>query len=486
MKTNLLAKLSNEEVNTVLPVSDTNILELVENSSQLNDALNVLEEDNAVLEDANDAIDTLQEADNTAAIALGEEPTDLHTGAVLPVNNEIPNAEIAATIAQEALKYVHKTLKLDYSNKLVSYESLTANPKYSLVLARETIKDTFERIINAIVAFFKKIASDIAFAFKLLGSYCKKTNDALKIALRRAQNIKSSTPNKTISADKLHAIYNKLYIPNVSRVTEVPSIVNKIAELIARENNGLCTLARNVKTQALANSEHPEEAHRVIRDLILKLNSDILDDYQKEVNKILTPLRIHLVSRADAKAVGLYNPCLIDPFKGRYMGFKYEEFTQFENTPDTEEIKTIPTLSFFADGTWKSNKAQTIDEISAYCELLDPKRLVELIQSLIRFNGGAESAEQRARANLRELENGIMKDIINMRNTVNKNTYNANNSSADNKHVEYIVRSAVKITENIINMHREFMATYATVIQNYNRGMLTYVLAILDCYDFKK
>ena len=486
MKTNLLAKLSNEEVNTVLPVSDTDTLELVETSSQLNDALNVLEEDNAVLEDANDAIDTLQEADNTAAVVLGEEPKDLHTGAVLPVENTISNVEIAATVAQEALKYVHKALKLDYSNKLVSYESLTTNPKYSLVLARETIKDTFERIINAIVQFFKKIASDIAFAFKLLGSYCKKSNDALKVALRRAQNIKSSTPNKTMSADKLHAIYNKLYIPNVSRVTEVPSIVNKIADLIARENNGLCTLAKNVKTQALANSEHPEEAHRVIRDLILKLNSDILDDYQKEVNKLLTPLRIHLVSRADAKAVGLYNPCLIDPFKGRYMGFKYEEFTQFENTPDTEEIKTIPTLSFFADGTWKSNKAQTIDEISAYCELLDPKRLVELIQSLIRFNGGAESAEQRARANLRELENGIMKDILNMHNTVRKNTYNANNSSTDNKHVEYIVRSAVKITENIINMHREFMATYATVIENYNRGMLTYVLAILDCYDFKK
>ena len=57
MKTNLLAKLSNEEVNTILPVSDTNTLELVETSSQLNDALNVLEEDNAVLEDANDAID---------------------------------------------------------------------------------------------------------------------------------------------------------------------------------------------------------------------------------------------------------------------------------------------------------------------------------------------------------------------------------------------------------------------------------------------
>ena len=449
MKTNLLTRLSTEEVETILPVSDTNTLELVESSSQLNDALNVLEEDHTVLEDAHNAIDALQEADNTAAVALGEEPTDLHTGAVLPVNNQIPNVEIAATVAQEALKYVHKTLKLDYSNKLVSYESLTTNPKYSLVLARETIKDTFERIINAIVQFFKKIASDIAFAFKLLGSYCKKSNDALKIALRRAQNIKSSTPNKTMSADKLHAIYNKLYIPNVSRVTEVPSIVNKIADLIARENNGLCTLAKNVKTQALANSEHPEQAHRVIRDLILKLNSDILDDYQKEVNKLLTPLRIHLVSRADAKAVGLYNPCLIDPFKGRYMGFKYEEFTQFENTPDTEEIKTIPTLSFFSDPNWKANKAQTVDEMSAYCELLDPKRLVELIQSLIRFNGGAESAEQRARANLRELENGIIKDIINMGNTVHKNTYNANNSSADNKHVEYIVRSAVKITENM-------------------------------------
>ena len=140
MKTNLLAKLSNEEVNTVLPVSDTNTLELVETSSQLNDALNVLEEDNAVLEDANDAIDTLQEADNTGAVALGEEPKDLHTGAVLPVENTISNVEIAATVAQEALKYVHKALKLDYSNKLVSYESLTTNPKYSLVLARETIK----------------------------------------------------------------------------------------------------------------------------------------------------------------------------------------------------------------------------------------------------------------------------------------------------------------------------------------------------------
>ena len=79
-----------------------------------------------------------------------------------------------------------------------------------------------------------------------------------------------------------------------------------------------------------------------------------------------------------------------------------------------------------------------------------------------------------------------MKDILNMHNTVSKNTYNANNSSADNKHVEYIVRSAIKITENIINMHREFMATYGTVIKNYNRGMLTYVLAILDCYDFKR
>lgn len=486
MKTNLLTRLSTEEVETILPVSDTNTLELVESSSQLNDALNVLEEDHTVLEDAHNAIDALQEADNTAAVALGEEPTDLHTGAVLPVNNQIPNVEIAATVAQEALKYVHKTLKLDYSNKLVSYESLTTNPKYSLVLARETIKDTFERIINAIVAFFKKIASDIAFAFQVLGSYCRKTNDALKVLLRRAQNIRSSTPIKTIPADRLQAAYNALYIPNVNKVFLVPAIVNRVTELIARGNNSLCRLARNVKTQALANSEHPEEAHRVIKELINKLNSDILDDYQKEVNKLIQPLRIHLLARADAKAVGIYNPCLVDPFKGRYMGFRYDEFEQFQNTPDTEEIKTIPTLSFFSDPNWKANKAQTIDEMSAYCELLDPKRLVELINVLIRFNGDAESAEKKARANLRELENGIMKDILNMHNTVRKNTYNANNSSTDNKHVEYIVRSAVKLTENIIIMHREFIATYATLTKNYNRGMLTYVMAMLDCYDTKK
>ena len=79
-----------------------------------------------------------------------------------------------------------------------------------------------------------------------------------------------------------------------------------------------------------------------------------------------------------------------------------------------------------------------------------------------------------------------MKDILNMHNTVRKNTYNANNSSTDNKHVEYIVRSAVKLTENIIIMHREFIATYATLTKNYNRGMLTYVMAMLDCYDTKK
>ena len=68
MRTNLLAKLSNEEVNTILPVSDTNTLELVETSSQLNDALNVLEEDSTVLEDANDAIDTwtLNSADGSS------------------------------------------------------------------------------------------------------------------------------------------------------------------------------------------------------------------------------------------------------------------------------------------------------------------------------------------------------------------------------------------------------------------------------------
>ena len=127
MARSLFAKLSLEEapsVNVNVEITPEDVVESTAAADDLNEAEQVVTEALVTLEEAEEALGELQEADNAAAAALGEEPVDIVTGepvapeatsaepvestadesTVDPVEVPVENQEVAAAVVQEALR----------------------------------------------------------------------------------------------------------------------------------------------------------------------------------------------------------------------------------------------------------------------------------------------------------------------------------------------------------------------------------------------
>lgn len=131
-------------------------------------------------EDAEEVLDDLQNAENTAAAAAGEEPTSVDGGPVedvvvegeepdegtrvkVEVPADAPAPEVAVTVAQEALKYASKRLQMGLDKKsLLSYESINTNPAVSLRISREALADVAASVVEGLKRMWAKIKSVLA------------------------------------------------------------------------------------------------------------------------------------------------------------------------------------------------------------------------------------------------------------------------------------------------------------------------------------
>ena len=139
-----------------------------------------VDEMHEVAEDAEEVLDDLQNAENTAAAAAGEEPTSVDGGPVedvvvegeepdegtrvkVEVPADAPAPEVAVTVAQEALKYASKRLQMGLDKKsLLSYESINTNPAVSLRISREALADVAASVVEGLKRMWAKIKSVLA------------------------------------------------------------------------------------------------------------------------------------------------------------------------------------------------------------------------------------------------------------------------------------------------------------------------------------
>lgn len=198
MARNLFAKLSLEgapSVNVNVEITPEDVVESTAAADDLNEAEQVVTEALVTLEEAEEALGELQEADNAAAAALGEEPTDIVTGEPVPAESpaegdaaasaepvEVPteNQEVAAAVVQEALRHCYKKLGMDFNRVRVSYESIANQPKAALKLAREEAQEAGKTMWQKIIEFIKNIPSIIANMFGKLKDFIFKSEGTLK------------------------------------------------------------------------------------------------------------------------------------------------------------------------------------------------------------------------------------------------------------------------------------------------------------------
>ena len=207
MARNLFAKLSLEdELSSSAPVANSQIEpEDVVDAISVNDETTESEREiNAnidTLEEANDTLDDLQEIDNNAADALNEDRVNILSGE--PINNtdsnndvEVPkNLEVAAAVAQEALKRVYR--KLGCSSKFkVTFEEIHSSPISALKLAREEAQEAGKSLWERIKAFFIRVWETIKAFFGNVQTQINKNVDIINKLLEKLKdtNLKGGKP----------------------------------------------------------------------------------------------------------------------------------------------------------------------------------------------------------------------------------------------------------------------------------------------------
>ena len=217
MARNLFAKLSLEnELSASTPIANSQIEpEDVVDAISVNDETTESEREiNAnidTLEEANDTLDDLQEIDNNAADALNEDRVNILSGE--PINNtdsnsdvEVPkNPEVAAAVAQEALKRVYR--KLGCTNKFkVTFEEIHSSPISALKLAREEAQEAGKSLWERIKAFFIRVWETIKAFFGNVQAQINKNVDIINKLLERLMNMHYFKGRKPLSEELVNLI----------------------------------------------------------------------------------------------------------------------------------------------------------------------------------------------------------------------------------------------------------------------------------------
>ena len=207
MARNLFAKLSLEdELSSSAPVGNSQIepedvVDAISANDETTESEREINTDIDTLEEANDTLDDLQEIDNNAADALNEDRVNILSGE--PINNtdsnsdvETPkNPEVAAAVAQEALKRVYR--KLGCTNKFkVTFEEIHSSPIGALKLAREEAQEAGKSLWERIKAFFIRVWETIKAFFGNVQAQINKNVDIINKLLEKLKdtNLKGGKP----------------------------------------------------------------------------------------------------------------------------------------------------------------------------------------------------------------------------------------------------------------------------------------------------
>ena len=230
MARSLFAKLSLEEapsVNVNVEITPEDVVESTAAADDLNEAEQVVTEALVTLEEAEEALGELQEADNAAAAALGEEPVDIVTGepvapeatsaepvestadesTVDPVEVPVENQEVAAAVVQEALRHCYKKLGMDFNRVRVSYESIANQPKAALKLAREEAQEAGKSLWEKIKEFITNLIAGLKNLFAKAMSYITTNVKTLERLLKQVDSM-AKDPSGNISEGLATSLFN--------------------------------------------------------------------------------------------------------------------------------------------------------------------------------------------------------------------------------------------------------------------------------------
>ena len=201
-----------------------NLTEAEENVEQLEAEITKVDEalgekapqggaDESINETNQTATDT-EGTESTASdnIQSGQEPVKTvdGSGEAQPTDNP----ELAATVAQEALRHITARMGLDASAHSISHESIKNSPMTSLRLSREALSDVLNTVIQAIKQFFQRLWAKLkVYVAKVLtwfANYSKQLT-GLKTA---AEALKADSAGAIADADK-DALAKRLVSPAV-------------------------------------------------------------------------------------------------------------------------------------------------------------------------------------------------------------------------------------------------------------------------------
>ena len=272
MARNLFAKLSLEEapsVNVNVEVTPEDVVDSVAAADDLNESEQVMTEALVTLEEAEEALGELQEADNAAAAALGEEPADIITGEPVatetPVEGDVPatepaetsadettvdpvevpaeNQEVAAAVVQEALRHCYKKLGMDFNRVRVSYESIASQPRAALKLAREEAQEAGKSLWRRVLDWIQNFPTMIMDAMKYLLSFVVETKTTL---VRFKDKVKGSgiTGGKDLSEGLTKSLSKSL----IAAVADSKNKTNSFIDIVEATDDEFKTLVSRFMT----------------------------------------------------------------------------------------------------------------------------------------------------------------------------------------------------------------------------------------------
>ena len=251
----LFVTLSREEAENIAPVEPIDAgdaADMLNDQDEVNSDQLAIDELFVGIEEAESALDDLQEAENMAAASAGEAPVDVVTGdpVVEPVEGDsetpgvaeptptgtedavaAPAPEVAAAVATECLRQVKKRLGLESDGIQVSFEGLeTRSPITNLTLAREGIGDTAKKVWEAIKNALKKIWEKIVAIWdKITGLFSKQAEVANQIA-EEAKELPAEAFNGLDFPEQIQEKIAKDFLVAGTKNTDIKENINYIKE----------------------------------------------------------------------------------------------------------------------------------------------------------------------------------------------------------------------------------------------------------------
>ena len=320
MARSLFAKLSLEEassVNVNVKITPEDVVEATTAADDLNEAEQVVTEALVTLEEAEEALGELQEADNAAAAALGEEPADIVTGepanAEAPVDGdaaastepvEVPteNQEVAAAVVQEALRHCYKKLGMDFNRVRVSYESIANQPKAALKLAREEAQEAGKSLWEKIKEFITNLIAGLKNLFAKAMSYITTNVKTLERLLNQVDSM-AKDPSGNISEGLATSVFNsKGFLLSAAIISGHPKTFNDLIDGIVTISKDGTNFAIKLKGVTTVDGLQASLAEQT-KYLISKISSTD-DEGKANVSIDISEIKnIPLLSKINAKSV---------------------------------------------------------------------------------------------------------------------------------------------------------------------------------------